>query len=158
MKCRSLLLLSLLCPRRLALIQSFVNPVVGRSFGPHLATFVTMPDTEEPQAKKPKTEEAEEAGVKSEEAAAESSTEVLQNDEGNAYVELSSKKRCTIRKYRNVSNILDLSVLKEIRVFCLHHPLCDPTPDPAASRPCSSISERRTRRTARRFRERRVSA
>ena len=105
-----------------------------------------------------KTEEAEEAGVKSEEAAAESSTEVLQNDEGNAYVELSSKKRCTIRKYRNVSNILDLSVLKEIRVFCLHHPLCDPTPDPAASRPCSSISERRTRRTARRFRERRVSA
>ena len=72
-----------------------------------------MPDTEEPQAKKPKTEEAEEAGVKSEEAAAESSTEVLQNDEGNAYVELSSKKRCTIRKYRNVSDMDLFSVLKD---------------------------------------------
>ena len=118
-----------------------------------------MPDTEEPQAKKPKTEEAEEAGVKSEEAAAESSTEVLQNDEGNAYVELSSKKRCTIRKYRNVSNRYfgSFGAKRSVSFVCITRYVTQ-SPTPATSRPCSSISERCTRRTARRFRERRVSA
>lgn len=52
---------------------------------------------EEPKAKRPRAEEEEEEEEQEE-------TTPLRNDEGNAYVELSPKRRCTVREWKG--NIL----------------------------------------------------
>lgn len=55
---------------------------------------------EEPKTKKQKVEEEEETNEEGEEEEEEDTVVTLRNDEGNAYFELSAKRRCTVREWK----------------------------------------------------------